>query len=122
MKQCQKPVALIVEDECLIRMLAAEAFGDSGFRVFEAEDAAEAVSIYRANMEIGVVFTDVNMPGAFNGIDLAEQLRGITPGLEIIITSALPVLRPVDHIPATFVSKPYHAPTVANAARALLIA
>ena len=54
-----------------------------------------------------MLVTDVNMPGDMNGIDLAEHLKAAAPGLHIIITSALPMLRPVDHLPATFVSKPY---------------
>jgi DNA-binding LytR/AlgR family response regulator len=69
---------------------------------------------------VHVLFTDVNMPGALNGIDLAERLRVSAPTLHLIITSALPILRAVDHLAATFVSKPYDAGAVSRTARALL--
>lgn len=115
------PVVLIVEDEPLIRMIATEAFLDAGFIVLEAQHAADALLIYQAT-PAHVLFTDINMPGDLNGIDLAEHLFALTPDLRIIITSALPVLRPVDHLPATFVTKPYSARAVSATALALLAA
>jgi two-component system, response regulator PdtaR len=115
------PVALIVEDEPLVRMVAREAFVDAGFSVLEAEHAAEALAIYVAT-PAHVLFTDVSMPGDLNGIDLAERLSAMTPGLAIIITSALPIVRPVDHLLATFVTKPYSLDAVCRTALALLAA
>jgi CheY-like chemotaxis protein len=122
MTQVPKPVVLIVEDEHLIRMLAVAAFLDEGFVVLEAEHAAEALLIYGGHVRVQVLFTDVNMPGVMNGIDLAERLKTLAPHLHVIITSALPVLRPVDHLPATFISKPYDIEAVCQAARELLAA
>lgn len=116
------PIVLIVEDEALIRTLAVEAFSEEGFLVLEAEHAAGALLIVDDAPEIHVLFTDVNMPGDMNGIDLAERLKAAAPRLHVIITSALPILRPVDHLPATFVSKPYDPEMTAKAARALLAA
>src|ERR1700761_3766264 len=107
MTQSAKPVALVVEDEALIRMLAADAFLAAGFEVLEAEHAASALMIHDGAATVHVLFTDVNMPGELNGIDLAERLKAASPALHVIITSALPILRPVDHLPATFVTKPY---------------
>jgi CheY-like chemotaxis protein len=116
------PVVLIVEDEPLIRMLAVDAFVDHGFLVLEAEHAAEALRVHETQAQVDVLFTDVNMPGALNGIDLAERLKAKAPELRIIITSALPILRPVDHLPARFFSKPYAPHDVCAAAKALLAA
>jgi CheY-like chemotaxis protein len=116
------PVVLIVEDEPLIRMLAVDAFVDHGFLVLEAEHAAEALRVHETQAQVDVLFTDVNMPGALNGIDLAERLKAKAPELHIIITSALPILRPVDHLPARFFSKPYVPHDVCAAAKALLAA
>ena len=91
MTQSGKPIALIVEDESLIRMLAVEAFLEAGFEVLEAEHASEALSVHGAAAEVHLLFTDVNMPGELNGIDLAERLKAATPTLHVIITSALPI-------------------------------
>ena len=81
-----------------------------------------ASRIFIAAPQVHILFTDVNMPGDLNGIDLAEQLKAAFPALHVIITSALPILRPVDHLPATFVSKPYEPSRVSQDAMALLAA
>jgi CheY-like chemotaxis protein len=117
-----KPVVLVVEDESMIRMLAVDAFTDEGFVVLEAEHAAEALLIYGSAARVQLLFTDVNMPGALNGIDLAEQLKTSSPRLRIIITSALPIVRSVDHLPATFIEKPYDLSVVCKTAKDLLAA
>jgi CheY-like chemotaxis protein len=117
-----RPTALVVEDEELIRMLAVDGFLDAGFVVLEAEHAAEALQIVDVEKDIHVLFTDVNMPGEMNGIDLAEHLTESFPSLKIIITSALPVLRSLSHLPVSFVAKPYDIDEVCETARALLAA
>jgi CheY-like chemotaxis protein len=116
------PVVLVVEDESLLRMLAVDMFEEEGFVVLEAEHAAEALLTQAAHGDIALLFTDVNMPGELNGIDLAERLKALVPTLQIIVTSALPMLRPVDHIPAIFISKPYDTRKVREVARRLLAA
>ncbi len=115
-----KPVALIVEDEPLILMLAEVAFVDAGFVVLKAESADEALSIYITQASVDILFTDVNLPGEMDGIDLAESLIQLDPRLPIIITSALPIVRCVDHLSANFVSKPYSPIAVGAVARELL--
>jgi CheY-like chemotaxis protein len=116
------PAVLIVEDEILIRMLAAEAFIEAGFIVFEAEHPVHALTLLGNGALVHVLFTDVNMPGQMNGIDLAERLKSQTPGLHIIITSALPLLRPIDHLSAAFLSKPYDPAALSEMARLLVAA
>jgi len=116
------PAVLIVEDEILIRMVAADAFIEAGFVVFEAEHAAHALLILADSAHIHLLFTDVNMPGVMDGIGLAEHLKAASPGLHIIIASALPISRSIDHLPATFVSKPYQMADVCRTAQTLLAA
>ena len=115
-------VALVVDDEPLIRMLASEAFADAGFRVLEAGHAAEALLVFAAQSRIHVLFTDVNMPGEMDGIGLAEHLNRVAPEVHIVITSALPIQRPIGHLSATFVSKPYDVEAVPRDAMARLVA
>ena len=123
MAQCTgRPIALVVEDEPLVRMLAVAAFLEGGFVVFEAGHAAEALQISDAKRGIQLLFTDVNMPGDMNGIDLAEQLLLGLPSLKVIITSALPIQRPLDHLPVSFIAKPYDIESVCETARGLFAA
>jgi len=99
-----------------------DAFLEAGFEVIEAEHVEAALRVYHGAPQVHVLFTDVNMPGVLDGIDLAEQLTLIAPRLHIIITSALPIIRHIDHLPATFVRKPYELDAVCLTARNLLAA
>jgi two-component system, response regulator PdtaR len=55
----RRPVVLIVEDELLLRISAAEMVADAGFEVVEAGDADEAIAILEARPGIHIVFTDI---------------------------------------------------------------
>lgn len=80
-------VVLVVEDEQLIRMLAADSLAESGFTVLEAGDAAEALRILEEHDDVDVLFTDVNMPGPMDGLDLAGLMHDRRPDLGLVITS-----------------------------------
>ena len=83
--------ALVGEDEALVRAVAVAALEAEGFEV--APSADHAVTLLPSRDAIDVVFTDVAMPGALNGFDLARfvrkpdrvaeiapSLRGLMPG------------------------------------------
>jgi two-component system, response regulator PdtaR len=53
---------LIVEDDFLIRLNAAEMITVAGFNVVEAASADEAIMILGNRLDIAVVFTDIQMP------------------------------------------------------------
>lgn len=74
--QHTRAVILIVEDEFLLRMNAAEMIEDAGFDVVEASSAAEAIAVLEARTDIHVVFTDIQMPGSMDGLKLARFVRG----------------------------------------------
>ena len=80
---------LIVEDEVLIRMAVADYLRDCGYRVVEAGNGDEAVSLLKTDAEVDVVFSDVNLPGGINGFALAQWIRRERPGLRTILTSGI---------------------------------
>jgi two-component system, response regulator PdtaR len=82
-----QPVILIVEDEFLIRIDAADMIRSGGFAVIEATDADEAIEILERRLDITVVFTDVHMPGSMDGLKLAAAIRGRWPPIKIVATS-----------------------------------
>ena len=53
----------------------------------EAANAAEALNIVKAGAEFDLLFTDVIMPSAMNGRQLADELQKIKPGLKVLYTS-----------------------------------
>src|SRR5215467_9442631 len=63
---------LVVEDEIFIRLDVAEALRTAGFEVIETESAEEAASFIEAGEPVDVVFTDVQLPGLLDGLDLAN--------------------------------------------------
>ncbi len=68
-------VVLIVEGEPQLRKMAADRFIDSGYRVFEAGNALEAIAILERGNDITAVFTDIEMPGETNGLSLAAEIK-----------------------------------------------
>jgi PAS domain S-box-containing protein len=79
---------LLVEDEEIVRCLAATVLQKFGYSVLEAPSPAEALEIWQQHAgAIDLLLTDMVMPGALNGRDLAEMLRLTKPGLKVIFTS-----------------------------------
>ena len=103
----QKEV-LIVEDEAMVRMVAADALADCGIVAWEAGDAEEALDALNHHPSISLLFTDVNMPGDMNGIELARRVHEVRPDVELIITSGATIIAN-DDLPdhGTFLGKPY---------------
>jgi DNA-binding NtrC family response regulator len=99
---------LIVEDEALIRIVAADALVDRGIMAWEAGDADEALEALKQHPRIGLVFTDVNMPGEMDGLRLAHEVSAVHPGIELIVTSGAAGVAEAD-LPdnGSFLPKPY---------------
>jgi DNA-binding NtrC family response regulator len=55
---------LLVEDEVLTRLMVADEFRRRGFNVIEAQNADEAITILRSQVPIGLIFTDIRLPGS----------------------------------------------------------
>jgi DNA-binding NtrC family response regulator len=99
---------LVVEDEPLIRLSLVETLEDEGYRVFEASNVLHAVALIGRYPEINAVVTDVDMPGALNGLDLMRMLARCHPAMAVIVTSGRHALADADLSPGCrFLSKPY---------------
>src|ERR1700745_2842212 len=78
---------LIVEDHFWTRYMAAEYFRSSGYRVIEANGADEALSVLASGHQVDVVFSDIQMSGAMDGLALADCIAQRYPGLPVLLTS-----------------------------------
>src|SRR3984885_8453881 len=116
----KRPVVLVVEDDVLIRMHAAETIEEAGFEVVEASNADEAVAILETRLDVAVVFTDIQMPGSMDGLKLAKAVRVRWPPIHIVATSGLVDVRTVD-LPSggRFLPKPYSPAQIIGALRDL---
>jgi len=78
---------LIVEDELLVRMIVSDVLRDAGYSVIEAASGDEAAEILSSGVPVDLVFSDVRMPGALDGIALLGFVRSILPNVPVVITS-----------------------------------
>jgi two-component system, response regulator PdtaR len=110
MDEARKPLVLVVEDEELLRVHAADLLEDHGFKVIEAENAANALKVLESRDDVRLLFTDIKMPGALDGMDLARQVHARWPHVLLVITSGHKQLSRAE-IPddGRFVAKPYRA-------------
>ena len=110
-----RPVVLIVEDELLLRMSAAEMIADAGYDVVEAGNADQAIAVLEARADIHIVFTDIQMPGSMDGLKLARFVRDRWPPIKLVATSGHVTIGEGD-LPegGLFISKPYTAARIAE--------
>jgi DNA-binding NtrC family response regulator len=104
-----KPVILVVEDDArLLRLHAAGLLEENGFGVVEAANADAALKLLETRDDVRLLFTDIQMPGSCDGMDLARQVHARWPSILLVITSGQ--IRPAQaDIPhdGRFVGKPY---------------
>lgn len=99
---------LVVEDEPLIRLGLASIVEDAGYDAAEARTAGEAIGVLDKDGAIGLMVTDVDMPGGMDGVGLAHYVRRRWPQVQLIVISGKRRLE-LRELPAgaRFVGKPY---------------
>jgi two-component system, response regulator PdtaR len=104
---------LVVEDEPLIRLGMASAIEEAGYEVVEAINADDAIVRLEQHKDVGLVLTDVDMPGSMDGIRLAHYVRHRWPPIQLVVVSGKVGVKPGE-LPAgaKFLSKPYQDPVL----------
>jgi CheY-like chemotaxis protein len=78
---------LVVEDDALVRKHAVAQVLALGYATLAANNAAEALALIDDHPDIDLLFTDVVMPGAMNGRQLADEALRQRPQLKVLFTS-----------------------------------
>ena len=79
---------LIVEDDEIVRTMAAKVLRDRGYAVSATASAADARNAFEEeDRAFDLVFCDIVLPDG-NGLNLAEELRSMRPGLKVLLTTA----------------------------------
>lgn len=115
------PTILIVEDEAFLLFAIADELREAGYDVLEASNADQAISLLEVRQDIGILFTDIDMPGSMDGLRLSAAVRDRWPPVKIIITSGK--RQPAaDAMPSggVFLPKPYAPAAVAATIQGLL--
>jgi two-component system, response regulator PdtaR len=108
LKMTKNCTVLVVEDEPLIRMDLVDQLQRKGCCTLEASSAAEAILILNERSDVTVVFTDIQMPGTMDGIQLAQYVRERFPPTIVVVSSGKIVPPPnalADDV--AFLTKPY---------------
>ncbi len=87
-----KPIAgaqtvLVVDDVRIVRHVTYRVLSESGYRVFEAASAAEALEVLETARRIDLVIVDVVMPGV-SGVSLVRRIQEKWPGMKVLFMSA----------------------------------
>lgn len=115
---------VVAEDEPLTRFMAVDLLTEAGFAVIETGHAAEALAVLEAQAaQIHVLFTDIHMPGAMNGLQLARYASTHWPWIALLIASGDLEPSEADLPPGSrFLRKPYEPDHVIAHARDLTAA
>ena len=102
---------LLVEDDELLRDMAAGMLAHLGYAVLAVTDGVEAVAVFRQRRgEIRGVLCDVTMP-RLNGWETLAALRALDPALPVILASGYDEAQVMagdhPHLPQVFLGKPY---------------
>jgi CheY-like chemotaxis protein len=110
---------LLVEDDALIRMDAADMLRDLAYEVVEAEYGPDAVTVLQTR-RIDVLVTDVGLPG-MSGIELADRARRLQPGIGLIFATGDTELEGWEGWErATLLCKPYDSASLAGGVQRVL--
>jgi two-component system response regulator FlrC len=77
---------LVVEDDAALREALIDTLGAAGLPALAAHDAPSALQLL-ASEEIGLVISDVQMPGA-NGYELLSSIKQLRPYLPVVLMTA----------------------------------
>jgi signal transduction histidine kinase len=101
---------ILVDHDSAQREPTARLLRECGFDVIEAANASDGLAAM-AQCPPDVLVTDLVIPGAMNGLDLAERARHEFPGVAVLFVSgyADAVIADGSPIPHRFVSKPVSA-------------
>lgn len=103
-----EPSVLVVEDEPVLLELAQEILELGEINAVGAPNADEALRVLERATGIGLVITDIKMPGKINGFELAWLIAERWPHIPVLVTSGHQMIRP-DELPphACFMAKPW---------------
>jgi len=117
-----QPAVLVVEDDAITRLSAVEIVEGAGFRGIGVSSADEAVRVLEMRDDIRAVFTDVQVPGSMDGLELVRLMRERWPAVASLVTSGSTNMSEAD-LPSgvRFFAKPYLRCEIIAALRGLII-
>lgn len=115
---------LVVDDEAMVRAMAAAALEEFGYAIVTASDGREGVERFRAAPErFDLVLIDLAMP-VMDGAEAIVQLRAVRPSVPIVVMSGYGESETLERVAglgaAAVVPKPFTIDALASAVRAAI--
>jgi CheY-like chemotaxis protein len=85
--QPQRPSVLIVDDSAEVAEVTSSLFEQLGYATVYRDSAEEALSLLADGAKIDLVFSDIVMLGAIDGVGLAREVRSRYPKLPVLLTT-----------------------------------
>ena len=114
---------LLVEDNDEVAEVCAGFLRDRGLRVDRVPDGTSALDVLREDHDYDIVLSDVIMPGAIGGIDLARQIRRLWPDLPVLLITGYTDSEEIVRLEGlTILRKPYDQARLRDAIEAAIAA
>jgi signal transduction histidine kinase/DNA-binding response OmpR family regulator len=115
---------LVVEDNEGVKAAVVAQLEKLGYRTLAVSNGKEAIDILEQRDKFDLLFADVMLPGAFNGRQLADQVRIIAPKMPVLLTSGYTENTNINRdwledTGSTLLRKPYRLAELARAVRSL---
>jgi PAS domain S-box-containing protein len=114
---------LVVEDDPSVRRLAVIGLRSHGYRVLEARNAADALSIAATEPVLDMLVSDVVMPG-MRGYELAARLREVRPDAKVLLmsghTDTMEAFHDIEGRAIQLLQKPFTPERLVRKVRAIL--
>jgi DNA-binding NtrC family response regulator len=81
------PEVLLVEDEALIGLMIEDALTEAGFSVHTFRNGRDALAYLAAGGCADVLFTDIDIAGDIDGVELARRIRALRAGIAVVCSS-----------------------------------
>jgi len=120
---------LVVDDEEALRDIAVACLDELGYATVTASDGKQALKLLKENNNIDLLFSDIIMPGNYDGYHLAADAHNEFPSLRILLASGFTNKREehindpngyISKLASNLLSKPYNQTELACAVRRTL--
>ncbi len=85
--QTVRPTVLIIDDSAEVAEVTSSLFEHLGYDTVYRDSAEAALKLLEEGMKFDLVFSDIVMPGAIDGVGLASEIRARYPDLPVILTT-----------------------------------
>jgi PAS domain S-box-containing protein len=116
----QGETILVVEDDPAVREVAVSALSQLGYRVLEAGTAEAGLDLLDRHAGVRLLFTDLLMPGAMGGRELAREALRRHPELKVLYVSGYGGAAELQDEEIGLIRKPYRGEDLAGRVRAIL--